>query len=57
MLNGTKTVAAVAGLATFAGITITGPLLLPLGAAGPGYTLRVSSGSLTAAVSAPFDVT
>lgn len=47
-LNGTKSVAAVAGVATFADLTIT--------KAGAGYTLSASSDGLTGATSAPFEV-
>jgi hypothetical protein len=47
-LGGTLTVAADHGVATFAGLT--------LGAAGTGYTLRASSGSLSPATTSPFDV-
>ena len=48
-LSGTTTVNAVAGVATFAGLT--------LNKAGTGYTLVASSGSLTNATSLPFDIT
>ena len=47
-LLGTKTVAAVAGVATFSDLTID--------LTGTGYTLRATSGSLTAATSTPFDI-
>ena len=56
-LNGTLSHAAVAGLATFGGLTITGPLSLPLAGAGNGYTLKVTSAGLTQAVSAAFNIT
>jgi hypothetical protein len=54
-LNGTKTVNAVGGLATFSNLSI-GPALL-VGGAGNGYTLKVTSGVLTPATSAPFNIT
>ena len=55
-LNGTKTVNAVAGVASFSNIRIDGGAL-NLGGEGPGYTLKVTSSGLTAAISAPFDIT
>ncbi|WP_442404980.1 choice-of-anchor Q domain-containing protein [Mycobacterium sp.] len=48
-LNGTLTVAAVNGLATFSGVTLNQP--------GNGYTLQVSGGGLTSATTAAFNVT
>ncbi|MDA1216485.1 MAG: hypothetical protein O2812_06390, partial [Chloroflexi bacterium] len=48
VLTGTATVAAVAGVATFAGLSID--------LAGTGYTLTATSGTLTAAISIPFNV-
>jgi alpha-tubulin suppressor-like RCC1 family protein len=48
-LSGTLTVAAIAGVATFSDVRIDRP--------GSGYTLTVSSGPLTGATTAPFDVT
>src|SRR5207248_1415173 len=48
-LRGTKTVAAVAGLATFSDLT--------LDKAGTGYTLAASDASLTSATSNSFNVT
>jgi hypothetical protein len=53
-LNGTKTVNAVSGLATFSNLSI-GPALL-LGGTGNGYTLKITSGSFTA-TSTPFNIT
>jgi hypothetical protein len=47
-LSGTRTVNAVNGIASFAGLSIDQTAV--------GYTLRASSGSLTAATSAPFCV-
>ncbi|ADO74184.1 S8 family serine peptidase [Stigmatella aurantiaca] len=47
-LTGTTTVAAVAGVATFSTLKIT--------KIGAGYTLAATSGSLTKAVSSPFDL-
>jgi hypothetical protein len=49
VLAGTKTVAAVSGVATFAGLSIT--------KAGTGYTLTATSAPLTAATSSAFDIT
>jgi hypothetical protein len=48
-LSGTTTLSAVAGVATFADLTID--------RTGPGYTLQATSGPLAAATSAPIDVT
>src|SRR5207247_1691204 len=48
-LSGTKTVAAVAGVAAFPGLSIN--------QAGGGYTLSATAPGLTAATSAPFDIT
>jgi hypothetical protein len=48
-LGGTTTVHAVAGVATFSDLTVS--------AAGPGYTLNVTSGSLTPATTNAFTVT
>ncbi|HLL52693.1 MAG TPA: hemagglutinin, partial [Myxococcaceae bacterium] len=48
-LSGTTTVAAVAGVATFAGLSID--------KAGVGYTLEAASGSFAGATSAAFDIT
>ncbi|MDB4889090.1 MAG: hypothetical protein JWL61_945, partial [Gemmatimonadetes bacterium] len=48
-LSGTTTVNAVAGVATFAGLT--------LNKTGTGFTLVASSGSLTSATTSPFDIT
>ncbi|MFL5346830.1 MAG: S8 family serine peptidase [Hyalangium sp.] len=48
-LSGTKTVNAINGVATFADLSINRN--------GKGYTLQASSGSLTAATSAVFDIT
>src|SRR5207253_1873622 len=48
-LSGTTTVDAVAGVATFRGLSIN--------KAGTGYTLAASSASLTGATSAPFTIT
>ena len=48
-LLGTKSVNAVAGVATFSDLAID--------RAGTGYTLRATSGSLAAATSTPFDIT
>jgi hypothetical protein len=48
-LSGTTTVAAVAGVATFADLSID--------SAGTGYTLTATSGALIADVSAAFDIT
>lgn len=48
-LSGTTTVAAVAGVATFAGLSINNP--------GAGYTLVASSGALTTATSSAFTIT
>ncbi len=48
-LSGTKTVAATNGVAAFAGLSIN--------KAGSGYVLRATSAGLSAAYSAPFDVT
>jgi hypothetical protein len=48
-LSGSTTVAAAAGVATFADLTID--------RTGPGYTLQATSGPLAAATSAPIDVT
>ncbi len=48
-LGGTTTVNAVNGVATFSGITI--------GRLGNGYTIRASSGNLTAAISSAFNIT
>ena len=47
-LSGTKTKAAVAGVATFSELSIN--------LAGNGYTLAATSGSLTAATSTPFNI-
>ena len=47
-LGGTKTVAAVAGVATFTDLTVD--------KIGTGYTLQASSGTLTAATSAAFNI-
>ncbi len=47
-LNGTKTVNAVDGVATFSNLSIS--------AAGTAYTLRATSGTLTAAISSPINV-
>ncbi len=47
-LAGTTTVTAVSGIATFSGLS--------LNKAGAGYTLKVSSGSLTGATTSPFSV-
>jgi hypothetical protein len=55
-LNGTKTVTAVAGVASFNNIRIDGGIL-NLGGEGNGYTLKVTSTGLTAAISAPFNIT
>ncbi len=49
VLSGNATVNAVNGVATFSGLSIN--------LAGTGYTLTATSGSLTPAVSSPFDVT
>jgi hypothetical protein len=49
ILNGTKTVNAVGGVATFPGLSIT--------KTGEGYTLRASATNLTTATSAAFNVT
>ena len=49
ILSGTTSVAAVAGTATFAGLSIDKP--------GPGYTLVASSGALPPVTSAAFDIT
>src|SRR5439155_825216 len=48
-LSGTKTAAAVAGVAAFPGLSIN--------QAGGGYTLSATAPGLTAATSAPFDIT
>src|SRR6185312_9682865 len=48
-LGGTKTQAAVNGLATFSGLSINNP--------GTGYTLTASSSGLTGATSSNFDIT
>src|SRR3989441_161654 len=48
-LSGTKTVSAVAGVATFSGVSID--------KAGTGYTLTASSSGLTGATSAAFNIT
>ena len=48
-LSGTATVAAVAGVATFSGLSID--------KAGVGYTLTATSGALTAAASSTFNIT
>jgi len=48
-LSGTKTVTAVAGVAAFPGLSIS--------QAGGGYTLSATAPGLTAATSAPFDIT
>ena len=48
-LSGTKTVAAVAGMATFSGLSID--------RIGTGYTLAATDGSLTSATSATFNIT
>ncbi len=48
MLNGTKTVNAVNGVATFSGLNIS--------KGGTGYVLSATSGSLTAADSNPFSI-
>ena len=48
-LGGTKTVNAVAGVATFSGLTVD--------KVGAGYTLATSSGALAGATSAAFDIT
>lgn len=48
VLYGTKTVHTVAGVATFSGLSID--------YSGTGYALEASSGTLTGATSAPFDV-
>lgn len=48
-LNGTATVNAVNGVATFSGLSISQP--------GSGYTLKATSGSLTPAISQPFNIT
>ncbi len=48
-LSGTTTIAAVAGVATFADLSID--------QTGPGYTLEATSAPLAAATSAPIDVT
>src|SRR5204862_424251 len=48
-LSGTKTVAAVNGVATFAGLSID--------KAGVGYTLAASASGLTGATSSAFDIT
>src|SRR5437667_176154 len=48
-LSGTKTVSAVAGVATFSGLSID--------KAGTGYTLTASSSGLTGATSAAFNIT
>ena len=48
-LGGTVTVAAVAGIATFANLTLSAP--------GTGYTLAASSGALTGATSSSFNIT
>ncbi|HEX3827728.1 MAG TPA: hypothetical protein VHV82_10700, partial [Sporichthyaceae bacterium] len=53
-LSGTKSKSAVAGVATFNDLSIAG--LLGVGA-GPGYTLQVTSSSLTAATSTGFSIT
>lgn len=53
VLNGTKTQSAVAGVAAFPGLNITSLAGLHL-AAGSGYTLKVTSGSLAFAISDPF---
>ncbi|MGE5761763.1 MAG: hypothetical protein ACM37V_15510, partial [Gemmatimonadota bacterium] len=47
-LNGTKTVAAIAGVATFSTLSIS--------AAGTGYTLVASSGALTTDASTAFSI-
>lgn len=47
-LSGTTTIAAAAGVATFSNLTID--------KTGTGYTLAASSGSLTGATSAPFNI-
>ncbi|MBI3925240.1 MAG: hypothetical protein HY319_06840 [Armatimonadetes bacterium] len=47
-LNGTKTVNAINGVATFSDLSVS--------AAGTGYTLQVTSGSLTPDTSDPFDI-
>jgi hypothetical protein len=49
VLSGTKTVAAIGGVATFADLAID--------KAGTGYTLTASSGVLSSATSASFDIT
>lgn len=58
-LNGTQTVTAGAGVATFSTLRIDGGVL-NLGGEGPGYTLKVTSPSsptLTPKISNPFDIT
>jgi hypothetical protein len=58
-LNGTTTVTAVGGVATFSNLRIDGGVL-NIGGEGPGYTLRVSSSTtpaVTSKVSDPFDIT
>jgi Kelch motif len=47
-LSGTTAIAAVGGVATFSNLRID--------KVGTGYTLRATSGTLTAAISAPFDI-
>jgi hypothetical protein len=55
-IYGTPSVAAIAGVATFAGISIDG-VVLTLGGTGNGYTLKVTGTALTAATSIVFNIT
>jgi hypothetical protein len=55
-LNGTQSVNAVAGVATFTNIRIDGGIL-NAGGEGNGYTFVVTDGTLTAATSTPFNIT
>ncbi|MGQ0629724.1 MAG: beta strand repeat-containing protein [Sporichthyaceae bacterium] len=55
ILSGTSTRTAVAGVATFSGLSIDGAL--GIGGTGNGYTLKVTSPGLTQAISAPFNIT
>jgi hypothetical protein len=55
-LYGTKTVQAIVGTATFSGLSIDGAVF-GLGGNGTGYTLKLTSGSLTSVTSSAFNIT
>jgi hypothetical protein len=57
VLEGTTTVSASGGVATFGGLSIVNPSNNSYSAAGTGYTLWASDGSLTAGKSAAFNTT